>query len=126
LPAMATLELGIELAELLESLHGAGHFVYDLDPSQIVIERGGRVRFYAVSGLYAAGALPTGALGLFCAPEVRRRMTYRMGAHSDVYGVALLLYALLAKRAPLEADIEPHQLVSPRVFRPECPLGIWP
>jgi protein phosphatase len=126
LPAMATLELGIELSELLESLHGAGHFVYDLDPSQIVIERGGRVRFYAVSGLYAAGALPTGALGLFCAPEVRRRMTYRMGAHSDVYSVALLLYALLAKRAPLEPDVEAQQLVSPRVFRPECPLGIWP
>ncbi len=126
LPAMATLELGIELAELLESLHGAGQFIYDLDPSQIVIERGGRVRFYAVSGLYGAGALPTGALGLFCAPEVRRRMTYRMGAHSDVYSVALLLYALLAKRAPLETDVEPAMLVSPRVFRPECPLGIWP
>ncbi|HEY4223154.1 MAG TPA: hypothetical protein VGO62_17470, partial [Myxococcota bacterium] len=126
LPAMATLELGIELAELLEGLHGAGQLIYDLDPSQIVIERGGRVRFYAVGGLYGAGAVPTGPLGLFCAPEVRRRMTYRMGAHSDVYSVALLLYALLAKRAPLESEVEPALLVSPRVFRPECPLGIWP
>lgn len=126
LPAMATLELGIELAELLESLHGAGQLVYDLDPSQIVIERGGRVRFYAVSGVYAAGAVPTGALGMFAAPEVRRRMTYRMGAHSDVFAVALLLYALLAKRAPLDTDVDPAMLVSPRVFRPECPLGIWP
>jgi hypothetical protein len=53
-------------------------------------------------------------------------MTYRMGAHSDIYAVALLLYALLAKRAPLEPEVEPHMLVSPRVFRPECPLGIWP
>jgi protein phosphatase len=126
LPAMATLELGIELAELLESLHGAGQFVYDLDPSQIVIERGGRVRFYAVSGLYGAGTVPTGPLGLFAAPETRRRMTYRMGAHSDVFAVSLLLYALLAKRAPLDNDVEPQMLVSPRVFRPECPLGIWP
>lgn len=126
LPAMASLELGIELAELLESLHGAGLYVYDLDPSQIVIERGGRVRFYAVSGLFQAGSLPTGPLGMFSAPEVRRRMTYRMGGHSDVYAVALLLYALLAKRAPLDPDVEPSMLVSPRVFRPECPLGIWP
>ena len=126
LPAMATLELGIELAEILEGLHGAGHFVFDLDPSQIVIERGGRVRLYAVGGLYPWGALPSGALGLFVAPEVRRRLTYLVGAHSDVYAVALLLYALLAKRAPLDAEFDPSMLVSPRVFRPECPLGIWP
>jgi protein phosphatase len=126
LPAMATLELGIELAEILEGLHGAGHFVYDLDPSQIVIERGGRVRLYAVAGLYPGSALPTGPLGLFAAPEVRRRLTYLIGAHSDVYAVALLLYALLAKRAPLDVDFDPALLVSPRVFRPECPLGIWP
>lgn len=126
LPAMATLELGIELAELLEGLHGAGQYVYDLDPSQIVIERGGRVRFYAVSGIYPVGSLPSGQLGLFSAPELRRRLSYRIGAHSDVYAVALLLYALLAKRAPLDADVDPHMLCPPRVFRPECPLGIWP
>lgn len=126
LPAMATIELGIELAELLEGLHGAGQFVYDLDPSQIVIERGGRVRFYAVSGIYPAGTMPSGQLGLFSAPELRRRLSYRVGAHSDVYAVALLLYALLSKRAPLDADVDPSMLCSPRVFRPECPLGIWP
>lgn len=126
LPAMATLELGIELAEILESIHGAGYFIYDLDPSQIVIERNGRVRFYAVTGLYAAGKLPVGALGTFAAPEVRRNLSYRVGCHSDVYAVALLLYALLAKRAPLDTDTDPSMLVSPRVFRPECPLGIWP
>ena len=126
LPAMATLELGIELAEILEGLHGAGQYVYDLDPSQIVIERGGRVRLYAVGGLYPAGQMPSGPLGLFVAPEVRRRLSWLVGAHSDVYAVALLLYGLLAKRAPVDVDLDPSQLVSPRVFRPECPLGIWP
>lgn len=126
LPAMATLELGIELAELLESLHGAGQFIYDLDPNQIIVERGGRIRFYAVGGVYPAGAMPPGQLGPYCAPEVRRRMSYRTGAHSDVFAVALLLYALLAKRAPVDVDLDPSLLVSPRVFRPECPLGIWP
>jgi serine/threonine protein phosphatase PrpC len=126
LPAMATIELGIELAELLEGLHGAGCHLYDVDPSQIVIEKGGRVRLYAVGGLYRAGQLPAGSLGLFTAPEVRRRMSYRIGQSADVFAVALLLYALLAKRAPLETDTDPAQLVSPRVFRPECPLGIWP
>jgi protein phosphatase len=126
LPAMATVELGLEIAELLEGLHGAGYYVYDLDPSQIVIERGGRVRLYAVSGLYPAGALPSGQLGTFVAPEVRRRLSYRIGAHSDVFSAALLIYALLAKRAPIDADLDPNLLVSPRVFRPECPLGIWP
>ena len=104
LPAMATVELGIELAELLEGLHGAGMAVLDLDPSQIVIERSGRVRLYAVSGLYRSGSVPSGQLGQFCAPEVRRRLSYRVGAHSDVYAVALLLYALLAKRAPVDVD----------------------
>jgi protein phosphatase len=49
-----------------------------------------------------------------------------MGAHSDVYACALLIYALLAKRAPIDIDLDPALLVSPRVFRPECPLGIWP
>ena len=126
LGAMQVIELGIELAELLEAMHGAGCHLYDLDPSQIVIEKGGRVRLYAVGGLYAAGQLPRGALGPFCAPEVRRRMSYRIGQAADVYSVALLLYALLAKRAPIEIDTDPSLLVSPRVFRPECPLGIWP
>jgi hypothetical protein len=126
LPAMATIELGIELAELLESLHGAGCCIYDLDPSQIVIEKGGRVRLYAVSGLWPQSGLPTGSLGVFCAPEVRRRMGYRVTAAADVYAVALLLYALLARRAPLDIDTDPSFLVTPRVFRPECPLGLWP
>ena len=126
LPAMATLELGLELAELLESVHGAGHFIYDLDPSQIVIEKGGRVRMYAVSGLHTGRHLPHGVLGVFCAPEVRRRLGYRITAAADVYALALLVYALLAKRAPLDVDTDPAFLVSPRVFRPECPLGIWP
>ncbi|HEY1097906.1 MAG TPA: protein phosphatase 2C domain-containing protein, partial [Myxococcota bacterium] len=126
LPAMATIELGIELAELLESLHGAGCCIYDLDPSQIVIEKGGRVRLYAVSGIYPQGTLPQGALGVFCAPEVRRRMGYRVSAAADVYAVAILLYALLARRAPLDVDTDPSFLVTPRVFRPECPLGVWP
>ncbi len=126
LPAMATIELGLELAELLESLHGAGCCIYDLDPSQIVIEKGGRVRLYAVSGIFSQGTLPHGALGVFCAPEVRRRMGYRVSAAADVYAVSLLLYALLARRAPLDVDIDSAFLVTPRVFRPECPLGLWP
>jgi len=126
LPAMATIELGLELAELLESLHGAGCCIYDLDPSQIVIEKGGRVRLYAVSGIYPQGTLPNGPLGVFCAPEVRRRMGYRVSAAADVYAVSLLLYALLARRAPLDVDTDPAYLVTPRVFRPECPLGVWP
>jgi serine/threonine protein phosphatase PrpC len=126
LPAMATLELGIELAEILESLHGAGQCILDLDPSQIVIERGGRVRFYGIGGFLAAGQVPQGAVGIFAAPEVRRRYSYLVGAHSDVYSVALMLYALLARRAPIEPDLDPALIAAPRVFRPECPLGIWP
>jgi serine/threonine protein phosphatase PrpC len=126
LPAMATLELGIELAEVLESVHGAGLMLYDLDPSQIVLERGGRIRMHAVAGLPKAGTLPPVAPGIFCAPEVRRRLRYKVNAAADVYAAALLLYALLARRAPLELDTDPSLLCSPRVFRPECPLGVWP
>lgn len=125
LPAMAAIELGIELAEILESLHGAGQFIYDLDPSQIVIERGGRVRLYAINGFSPHGRTSP-QVGVFAAPEVRRRLSYLIGAHSDVYAVALMVYALLARRSPIDQDLDPHLLVNPRVFRPECPLGIWP
>lgn len=126
LPAMATIELGIELAEILESLHGAGCYVYDLEPSQIVIERGGKVRLYSIGGFYQQNEMPSGLLGVFSAPEIRHGLRYLTGAHSDVYAVALLLYALLARRAPIEPGLDPNLLVNPRVFRPECPLGIWP
>jgi len=126
LPAMAALELGLELAEILESLHGAGCYIYDLDPSQIVIERGGRVRLYAINGFSRHGKPPPQQAGMFAAPEVRRRLTYLMGAHSDVFSVSLMLYALLARRSPIDNDLDPNMLVNPRVFRPECPLGIWP
>ncbi len=125
LPAMAALELGIELAEILESLHGAGQYVYDLDPSQIVIERGGRVRLYAINGFTTHGRTSP-QVGVFAAPEVRRRLSYLIGAHSDVYAVALMVYALLARRSPLDQELDAGLLVNPRVFRPECPLGIWP
>ena len=126
LPAMATLELGIELAEILESLHGSGLFLYDLDPSQVVIEKGGRVRLYPIGGFYRSGELPHGPSGPFAAPEVRRGYRYRIGAHSDVYSVALVLWSLLARRSPLDKELDPELLVNPRTFRPECPLGIWP
>ncbi|MCP4501618.1 MAG: SpoIIE family protein phosphatase [Deltaproteobacteria bacterium] len=126
LPAMATLELGIELAEILESLHGSGLYLYDLDPSQVVIEKGGRVRLYPIGGFFRAGELPRGAAGPFAAPEVRRGYRFRFGAHSDVYSVALVLWSLLARRSPLNLDFDPELLVNPRTFRQECPLGIWP
>lgn len=126
LPALAVLDLGIELAELLEGLHGAGHFLLELEPTQIVLERGGQVRLYVLETLPKAGALPMRPTGVFSAPEVRRRLGYHVGAHSDVYAVAMLVYALLAQKAPLTRDLNPAFLVSPRVFRPSCPLGIWP
>ncbi|MFZ9888353.1 MAG: PP2C family protein-serine/threonine phosphatase [Myxococcota bacterium] len=125
LPAMAAIELGIELAEILEGLHGAGLFLYDLDPGQLVVEKTGRVRLYAVKGFCAPGRAPPQP-GVFAAPEVRRRMGYLMGAHSDVFAVALLLYALLSRRSTLDVELDPSMLPSPRTFRPDCPLGIWP
>jgi PPM family protein phosphatase len=126
LPAVATLELGIQLAEILEGLHATGLQILNLDPSQIVIERGGKVRLYAISGLLPVGRQPADAMSVFAAPEVRRGLSYLIGAHSDVYSVALLVYALLARRAPLNIDLDPALLVSPRVFRSEFPTGIWP
>jgi serine/threonine protein phosphatase PrpC len=126
LPALAVMDLGIEVAEILESVHGAGLMVYDLDPAQFVIERGGNVRLYALEGFFRPLQVTARPFGIFAAPEARQRLTYRMGAHSDVYAAALMLYGLLAKGAPLTPDLDPAHLVSPRVFRPTCPLGIWP
>jgi len=123
---MATLELGIELAEMIENIHGAGYALYDIDPSQIVIGRGGKVRLYAINGIFQNGALPVGMLSPYAAPEVRRGLRYRIGSHSDVYAISFLLYALLARRAPTDGDSDVTIFRNPRVFRPECPLGIWP
>lgn len=126
LPAVATLELGIQLAQILEGVHATGLQILNLDPSQIVIEKGGKVRLYAISGLLPVGRFPREPVGLFASPEVRRGLSYLIGGHSDVYSVALLVYALLARRAPLDSNLDPALLVSPRVFRTDFPTGIWP
>lgn len=126
LPAMAALELGIELAEILESIHGAGLRLYELDPSQVIIEQGAKVRFYAVGGLFDDQSLPETHAGAFRAPEVNARNKSRLGLHSDVYAVAYLVYALLARRSAADVASDGMELPSPRLYRPECPLGIWP
>lgn len=126
LPAMAALELGIELAEILESIHGAGQRLYELDPSQVIIEQGAKVRLYAIGGLHQEQSLPQPSAGTFAAPEVRAQRLEQVGQHSDVYAVAFLVYALLARRGSLDVAPDGMELPSPRLFRPECPLGIWP
>lgn len=126
LPAMAALELGIELAEILESIHGAGLRLYELDPSQVIIEQGAKVRLYAVGGLYDDRSLPESHAGAFRAPEVSARRKSQVGLHSDVYAVAYLVYALLARRSAQDVASDGLELPSPRLYRPECPLGIWP
>jgi protein phosphatase len=134
-PPLATevLAWAAGLCEIIESIHGSGHCLLALDLGTVWRTRGGDAALTGVDRLYVPGQLPdpatVSALPL-AAPEVAHRLAALSGPVSDVYSVAALVHALLARRDPPppargSSNVVTHRF-SPRCFRPEVPLGIWP
>jgi len=102
----AALDLTRDLASALEAAHARGILHRDLKPANVLFDEGGRplladfglARLADRNSLTATGAL----LGTpaYLSPELAQGA--RADVRSDVYGLAAVLYACLAGRAPFE------------------------
>ena len=93
------------LAEVVTYLHRQGVVHGNLKPSNVLLAADGipRVTDFHLSGGLFQGPLPAddqGPAGLgYLAPELARDPAAQPGPYTDVYGLGLILYELLAGRA---------------------------
>jgi len=128
--------IGADLCRALASVHGAGLLHRDVKTSNAMREAGGRIvlmDFGSGTNLPAAGALHEsthvhGTL-LFMAPEQLSGTI--AGPPTDIYSLGVVLYRLLTRGFPVEANtipelIEGHRRgpIPLRDRRPELPPGL--
>jgi len=124
------LRFGIRLCEAVESIHGAGYVILSLDPDLVLRTPTLDVVLVGLDDLPTAGALPRHITGSTAAPEVMHKLAPLCGITSDVYAIAALIHGMLARRPfwtppPGVSSVVAHQF-SPRVWRSDLPMGIWP
>ncbi len=96
----AVIDIGVQIARGLAHAHAAGVIHRDLKPSNVFRTHDGLVKLLDLGlarGLAGDALLPRAGTPGFMAPEQWRGAE---DARSDVYGVGLLLHALLGGRVP--------------------------
>ena len=136
LPEAEVLDLGIQIAEALESAHGQGVVHRDLKPGNIVVTPLGRVKVldFGIAKLLqpgvAPGATPAGtATGIagtlaYMAPE--QFLGASVDARADLFALGMVLYEMATGRHP-HADQPPAALMYAIVnVRPAPPRSLRP
>jgi predicted ATPase/signal transduction histidine kinase/tRNA A-37 threonylcarbamoyl transferase component Bud32 len=120
-------ELALGLAEGLAAIHGCGIIHRDINPSNVVCDRGGAGRakiidlgiaaLLAHSG-EAQDAPPQQIEGTlrYISPEQTGRMNRSVDHRTDLYSLGVTFYELLAGRVPFEAQ-DPLELVHAHLAR---------
>jgi serine/threonine protein kinase len=108
-PVLESLRLVEQLAEVVRYLHRQGVVHGNLKPSNVLLAADGipRVADFRQTGGLSQGPLPAGdadpgGLG-YLAPELARDPAAQPGPYTDVYGLGLILYELLAGRPAFAA-----------------------
>ncbi len=131
-------EIVIALAEALEHVHGHGVLHRDLKPANVLIDREGRPRLLDFGLAYDAFASTFTMTGemlgtpVYMAPEQVSIKSKELDARTDVYGLGMILYELLAGRTPFEdrrgaallAAIVREEPAPPSTYRPAVPDGL--
>jgi serine/threonine-protein kinase len=130
-------DVTMQVAAALAHAHEHGLVHRDVKPGNVLVQRDGHVKVTdfgiakatdAVSDLTRAGSVMGTAR--YLAPEQVREG--EVDARADVYSLALVLYELLAGRAPFAADTDVATAVarltndppSVRATRPDVPIGL--
>jgi serine/threonine protein kinase/tetratricopeptide (TPR) repeat protein len=99
-----------DTCNVVEYAHAAGVLHRDLKPGNVLLTPEGRVVVvdFGLAALEGASTLTRSGAQLgslpYMAPEQLRGDTARIGAPTDVYGLGVTLYELLALRRPFEGD----------------------
>lgn len=109
------IHLGVQLAEALASAHARGIFHLDLKPSNVLLTPAGRPRLldFNLSRDERAHSQRLGGTVAYMSPEQVRatlmaERTGPLGASSDVFSLAVLLFELLAGRLPFDVGARKH------------------
>ncbi|HEX4613269.1 MAG TPA: protein kinase [Urbifossiella sp.] len=110
-PLAAVLRLVVQLTEVVGYLHRQGLTHGGLKPANILLAAGGIPR---LADPRPPGGLVVGGEAGFLAPELAADPAAEPRPHTDVYGLAAVLYGLLTGRPPDPA-------VPPSAHRPDLP-----
>jgi Protein kinase domain len=109
LPIDEAVELGVRLAEAVQTFHAAGAVLRDLDPRSIVVADDGLVWFTDVGHARLAILSSRTASSLllesspYVAPEALLETV--IDARADVYSIGVVLWHALTGRVPFEASL---------------------
>jgi serine/threonine protein kinase len=129
--ATQTVQIAVQICEVLEEAHRLGIVHRDLKPSNIMLnERGVCVLDFGVAKVLASSAeatathASTGSGQLVGTPRYmspEQCLGQRVGARSDLYSLGVLLYEMLAGRPPF-IDPMPSALLVKQATAPPPPL----
>jgi hypothetical protein len=109
LPIDEAIEVGVRLAEALQTFHAAGAVLRDLDPRSIVIADDGLVWFTDVghARLAILSSRTASSLLLESSPYVAPEALLEtiVDARADVYSIGVVLWRALTGRVPFEASL---------------------
>ena len=136
LPEAEVLDLGIQIAEALESAHGQGVVHRDLKPGNIVVTPRGRVKVldFGIAKLLQPGGTPeatpaatgTGIAGTLAYMAPEQFLGATVDARADLFALGVVLYEMATGRHP-HADQLPAALMYAIVnVRPAPPRGLRP
>jgi len=143
-PAPAeTLRIAAQLAAALDHAHALGIVHRDVKPANVLLGSDGVVRLgdFGIAHLELEPGEPSGAaapgdswagLGTpaYMAPEQRLAQRDGLGPHTDVYGLAVVLYEMMTGRTPYgDRGVEPDGDLragppSPRAVNPYLPPAV--
>lgn len=111
-----------EAAEAVEHAHGQGIVHCDLKPSNLLLDREGRVRVadFGFARMLDDPDAGTGGTRGFMAPEQLDPSFDAITPRTDVYGLGAVLFALLSGRLPFHSSSEAVPVGEHAAEWPEC------